>query len=204
VITLQVRTGAECVVISIVSATEPLYAASCLRVCMEAMGHVASAQGASRGSDEIYSWTFAMGLKSLGTLFSLLPSEVLEEELVHSRELVKKVSDACNHSSLFILTRIPYSTGACTGTKFHTGRSTSDGRHGTCEGASSHTRRQQIVCPIGRPHTVSDQSLHLFIRSQCQLFLKFPFNTSYKILKPGTPTACSIVGSSYFDSSTSE
>lgn len=39
----------------------------------------------------MYGWTFAMGLKAMGALFSLLPAEVLEEEIVRSRELIKKV-----------------------------------------------------------------------------------------------------------------
>lgn len=39
----------------------------------------------------MYGWTFAMGLKAMGVLFSLLPAEVLEEEIVRSRELIKKV-----------------------------------------------------------------------------------------------------------------
>lgn len=99
---LQVRTGAECVAMSVVSATEPLYAASCLRVCMEGMQDPTSTQGISRNLDEAYSWTFAMGLKALGTLFSLLPTEVLEEEVVRSRELIKKVSGIESETTLFL------------------------------------------------------------------------------------------------------
>lgn len=88
----QIRTGAECVTLSVVSATEPLYAASCLRLCLDNLQEPTSASEARNEEHETYGWTFAMGLKALGALFSLLPSEVLEEEIVRSRELIKKVS----------------------------------------------------------------------------------------------------------------
>lgn len=73
------------------ASTEPLYAASCIRVCLEGLQDPSSASETTKEADEMYGWTFAMGLKAMGALFSLLPAEVLEEEIVRSRELIKKV-----------------------------------------------------------------------------------------------------------------
>lgn len=85
------RTGAECVALAIVSITEPLYAASCLRMCLGKLPEAASATIGDNEGDGTSAWTFAMGLKAMGALFSLLPSEVLQEEVVRSRDLIKKV-----------------------------------------------------------------------------------------------------------------
>lgn len=87
----QIRTGAECVTLGVISATEPLYAASCIRICLDNLQIARPFSDSPPEESETRNWTFAMGLKAMGALFSLLPSEVLEEEIVRSRDLIKQV-----------------------------------------------------------------------------------------------------------------
>lgn len=90
----QTRIGAETVLMSIMERTEPLYGISCLRMALHNLleSHRALNGHSTQAEDDRLTHGFAMGLKALSALFNVLPSEVLEEEIPRSRDMILKVS----------------------------------------------------------------------------------------------------------------
>lgn len=90
----QTRIGAETVLISIMERTEPLYGISCLRMALDNLleSHRALKGHSTQAEADSLTHGYTMGLKALSALFSVLPSEVLEEEIPRSRNMLLKVS----------------------------------------------------------------------------------------------------------------
>lgn len=93
---LQLRAGVEVVVLGMLQEAEPLYGLSCLRWSMQRLAVHDEANGQDEAALEgRYTPAYTIGFKAMATLLKGLPAEVLEEEIVRCRDLIKLV----NHPS---------------------------------------------------------------------------------------------------------